>query len=184
MLSMRGIFSEYLQKNWRVLKGIKGWNATPSLSATPYSRMCKHMSTSKTPHEAVRTVKVFQPALSDSEFAKVETEERKVPHREEEPPMPRYQRVRTLGKLDKLLLVKIGKYKKLSDVPDKIIVGDLKRKKEVDEEMRHLFLGSVFKYLYFFEYASFFITFVILGYSLYWYNNYKKLSDDTSEKPT
>lgn len=180
MLTMRGFYFKHLQKNWRFLREIKGCNSIPSTS--PCNIL--HMSTSKIPSEAARTVKVFQPALKDSEFAKVETEERKAHLREKEQTIPNFQRVRTLGRLDKFLLVSIGKYKKISDVPDKIVVGDLKRKKEVDEEMRHLFLGSIFKYLYFFEYASFFITFIILGFSLYWYNNYKKLSGTANEEST
>lgn len=117
MLSMRSNYFKHLQKNWCLLKEIKGCNSLPILSSDIFSpgNTLYMSTTAKNPPKAVRTVKVFQPALSDSDFAKVETEERESHPREEVPPMPKFQKIRKLGKLDKLLLVSVGKYKNISE---------------------------------------------------------------------
>lgn len=131
--------------------------------------------------ERVYTKKVFQPALGDNEAVEIKeqivvdkkkTESDLYLEKRKEMNLNK-KKVRKLTKIDKMILVFIGKFKNIKDVPDQLTFKTLEKRKELDGEIKHLMLGSVFKYGYFFEYASFFLTFSILGYALY---NYKKKS--------
>ncbi|XP_077967416.1 uncharacterized protein LOC144421077 [Styela clava] len=140
--------------------------------------------------EKTYTRKVFRPAIGDNDVVEIEEQE-VVDKRKTESEIylerkkeihQNKKKVRKLTRVDKMILVFVGKFENMKDVPDQLTFKTLEKKQEADAEVKHLMLGSVFKYGYFFEYASFFMTFSLLGYALYYYNKQKESAETSTSK--
>lgn len=148
----------------------------------------KNMRTVGMPNYSQRVYKktVFQPAFGKDEQASAREEviidDRKTLDDAHEEVKAEKKKIRKLNAIDKYILVRLGKYKSVKDVPDKLVYSDTAKKEAATAVTRNELLGSVFRYAYIFEYSSLILTLAIFALVYNWYKKYGVEKSEESQE--
>ncbi|CAK8697567.1 unnamed protein product [Clavelina lepadiformis] len=132
-------------------------------------------------------IKRFNPSLGASGETTIITEKMNIPEprtveeiiaEKQQKRKESQQKVRKLYIWDKWILVKMGKYKQISDVPNKIVFRQKKTSKELHDQIRAEMAERGFKGLVGVEYLGWLICIGLCGTAYYAYQHSKK-SDNT-----
>lgn len=164
-----------LGSHLRQLTRISNFDITRKVDALWRRRMSKEVCTRK----------VFEPAFGETETSTVKEEKvtfkRKTPEEIFEQ-IKDERKVRKLTLFDKVLLVFLGKYKRIQDVPNEITFMPGELNKLEMSNVRDEALEKGFKAVKMFELTSFFLTFGILIFAVSLYASHSKKQSTEKEK--